>query len=81
MAPAAFDPRVTDLAQRIYIQLVRDAARPSPVDANVHDEQLARRSFVLSQAFHRVLDELNASNMPKNQDFTMKVEDIAKWSA
>ena len=29
----------------------------------------------------RVLDEPNASILPKNQDFTMKVEDIAKWSA
>jgi hypothetical protein len=80
MAPPAFDPRVTELAERIYCQLVRDAVSPSAADAAAHDERLARRSFALSQTFHRVLDDLNAMNLPKNQDFTMKVEDIAKWS-
>jgi hypothetical protein len=81
MAAPAFDPRVIDLAERIYTQLVRDAKAGSPADAAANAEQLARTSFALSQSFHRVLDELNASNLPKNQDFTMKVEDIAKWSA
>ncbi|MBK8325207.1 MAG: hypothetical protein IPL06_21735 [Betaproteobacteria bacterium] len=80
MATPAFDPRVTQLAEQIFSQLVRDAATPSPTDTQAHDERLARRSFTLSQAFHRVLDDLNAQNLPKNQDFTMKVEDIAKWS-
>ena len=81
MAAAAFDPRVTGLAERIYAQLVRDAKAGSTDDAAANAEQLARMSFAFSQSFHRVLDELNASNLPKNQDFTMKVEDIAKWSA
>ena len=79
MAENAFDPRVTELASRIYIQLVRDL--DVHADAEAGAERLARTSFALSQSFHRVLDELNASNLPKNQDFTMKVEDIAKWSA
>jgi uncharacterized protein YcaQ len=81
MASPAFEPRVTDLAERIYTQLVRDSATPSPAESEAHDERLARRAFALSQTFHRVLDDLNALNLPKNQDFTMKVEDIAKWSA
>jgi hypothetical protein len=81
MATPAFDPRTIELAERIYAQLARDSATPSPADPEAHDERLARRAFALSQAFHRVRDDLNALNLPKNQDFTMKVEDIAKWSA
>ncbi len=81
MASPAFDPRVTDLAERIFTQMVRDVMAGDSPTAHADAERIARASFALSQSFHRVLDELNASNMPKNQDFTMKVEDIAKWSA
>jgi hypothetical protein len=80
MAQPAFDPRITELAERIFTQLARDAATGTPAEAQATGARLARTSFILSQSFHQVLDELNASNLPKNQDFTMKVEDIAKWS-
>jgi hypothetical protein len=51
MATPAFDPLVTQLAEQIFSQLVRDAATPSPTDTQAHDERLARRNFALSQAF------------------------------
>jgi hypothetical protein len=81
MASPAFDPRVTDLAERIFIQMARDVMAGESATAQADAERVARVSFALAQSFHRVLDELNAANLPKNQDFTMKVEDIAKWSA
>ena len=80
MAHPAFDPRFTELAERIYVQLARDVTSAPHDEIQATAARLARTSFILSQSFHQVLDELNASNLPKNQDFTMKVEDIAKWS-
>lgn len=80
MAQPAFDPRITELAERIFTQLARDVTSGASTEIPATAARLARMSFILSQSFHQVLDELNASNLPKNQDFTMKVEDIAKWS-
>lgn len=82
MAAPIFNARVTDLASRIYVDLVRDAAaRPdggakTPAEA----ERLARLSFKLAECFHRVLDELNAENEPKNVGYTVQLDDIAKWN-
>lgn len=82
MAEPVFNARLTELASRIYVDLVRDAAvRPdggakSPAEA----ERLARLSFKLSECFHRVLDELNAENEPKNVGFTVQLDDIARWT-
>jgi hypothetical protein len=82
MAAPAFDAKVADLASRIYIELLREAAgRPeggvrNPAEA----ERLARLSFKLSECFHHVLDELNAENEPKNVGYTVQLDDIAKWN-
>ena len=82
MAAPLFNAKITDLASRIYVDLVRDAAaRPeggakTPAEA----ERLARLSFKLSACFHEVLDELNAENEPKNVGFTVQLDDISKWS-
>jgi hypothetical protein len=82
MTEPVFNARVTDLASRIYVDLVRDsAAKPdggakTPAEA----ERLARLSFKLSESFHRILDELNAENEPKNVGYTVQLDDIAKWN-
>jgi len=78
----AFNARITDLASRIYVDLVRDvAAQPDgATKATEEAERLARMSFKLSAGFHRVLDELNAENEPKNVGFTVQLDDIASWS-
>lgn len=77
-----FDTRVTDLASRIFVGLVHDvAAQPDgATKAPQEAERLARLSFGLSAGFHRVLDELNAENEPKNVGFTVQLDDIASWS-
>ena len=78
----AFNARITDLASRIYVDLVRDvAAQPDgATKATEEAERLARMSFKLSAGFHRVLYELNAENEPKNVGFTVQLDDIASWS-
>lgn len=82
MAEPVFNARVTDLASRIYVDLVRDAAaRPEGGAKNPAEaEKLARLSFKLAECFHRVLDELNAENEPKNVGYSVQSDDIAKWS-
>ena len=82
MAAPIFNARVSDLASRIYVDLVRDAAaRPEGGAKTLADaERLAKLSFKLAESFHRVLDELNAENEPKNVGFTVQLDDIAKWS-
>ncbi len=82
MAEPIFNARLTELASRIYTDLIRDAAAKaggelkSPADA----QRLAKLSFKLSQCFYGVLDELNAENEPKNVGYTVQLDDIAKWS-
>ncbi len=77
-----FNARLTDLASRIYVDLIRDvAAQPEgATKVQVESERLARLSFRLSAGFHHVLDELNAENEPKNVGFTVQLDDIASWS-
>ena len=83
MTQPVFDMKVRDLAEKIYIGLVTDAvdATATPPRMKADPAGLASASFRLAATFHEVQDRLNEQNLPKNQDFTMKVEDIAKWSA
>lgn len=82
MAEPIFNARLTDLASRIYADLIRDAAArdggelKTPAEA----QRLAKLSFKLSQCFYGVMDELNAENEPKNVGYTVQLDDIAKWS-
>jgi len=82
--PAApkFNSRLTDLASKIYSDLVRDAMtrHEGGAKAAAEAERLARMSFEFSKDFHRVLDQLNAENEPKNVGFTVQLDDIAAWS-
>lgn len=78
----AFNPRLADLASRIFVGLVRDAAAQPEGATRVpaEAERLAKLSFALSAGFHRVQDELDAENQPKNVGFTVQLDDIAAWS-
>jgi predicted 3-demethylubiquinone-9 3-methyltransferase (glyoxalase superfamily) len=82
MAEPVFNTRVTELASRIYVDLVGNAVTVTEGSAKVatDPERLAKVSFKLAEAFHRVLDELNAENLPKNVGFTVQVDDIANWN-
>ena len=82
MAAPVFNPRVTELASRIFVDLVGNAATVTPGSATMPSdpEGIAKISFRLAEAFHRVLDELNAENLPKNVGFTVQVDDIANWN-
>lgn len=82
MTAPLFNDRLTELASRIYVDLVRESASRSDgeMKSPAEAERLAKLSFKLSECFHRVLDELNAENLPKNVGFTVQLDDISKWS-
>ena len=82
MTEAKFDPRVRDLAEKIYRDLVSNAVAvtQSSVAITTDPTNLATISFKLAAAFHAVEDKLNADNLPKNQDFKVGVDDIAAWN-
>jgi hypothetical protein len=77
-----FNARLTDLASKIYVDLIRDAATRAGGELKTPAEaqRLAKLSFKLSQCFYGILDELNAENEPKNVGYTVQADDIAKWS-
>ena len=82
MTAPAFDPRVRDLAQNIYRDLVSDALQVSATGAEMKSDPaiLAKVAFKLSSTFFATEDELNAANLPKNQDFKVGLDDLAAWS-
>ena len=82
MAEPIFNARLTDLASKIYTDLIRDAAAKAGGELKTPAEaqRLAKLSFKLSQCFYGVMDELNAENEPKNVGYTVQADDIAKWS-
>lgn len=82
MTEPVFNARLTDLASRIYADLIRDAAAKAGGELKTPAEaqRLAKLSFRLSQCFYGVLDELNAENEPKNVGYTVQLDDFAKWS-
>jgi hypothetical protein len=82
VAEPNFNARLTDLASKIYTDLIRDAAAHAGGELKTPAEaqRLAKLSFKLSQCFYGVLDELNAENEPKNVGYTVQLDDIAKWS-
>ncbi len=82
MTNPKFDPKVRDLAEKIYRDLVSNAVEvtQSSVAITTDPTNLATISFKLAAAFHTVEDRLNADNLPKNQDFKVGIEDIAEWN-
>lgn len=82
MDTPAFDATTRDLAERIYTDLLRNAVIVSAngVQMTTDPKNIAKISFKLSAAFREVETELNAENLPKNQDFQVDVSDFAKWN-
>lgn len=82
MSTPIFDMKVRDLAERIYVDLLRGAVVVSQNDVKVSADpkNIAKISFKLAATFHEVQDELNTANLPKNQDFKVGLDDIAAWN-
>jgi hypothetical protein len=82
MTEPKYDPRNRELAEKIYRDLVTHAvqATDGSVGPGTDPVKLAHVSFKLAAAFRRVEEELNAANLPKNQDFKINVDDIASWN-
>ncbi len=82
MTAPLFDPSTTALAERIYTDLLRNAVAISDkgVQLSTDPKNIAKISFKLAAAFKGVENELNAENLPKNQDFTLDVSDMAAWN-
>ncbi|QJR16948.1 hypothetical protein [Usitatibacter palustris] len=82
MTQPAFDMKVRDLAEKIYVRLATNAVTisESAMKMSTDPTNLAVISFKLAAAFHVEQDRLNAESLPKNQDFKIDVSDIAAWS-
>jgi len=82
MSTPAFDIKVRDLAEKIYTDLLRNAVVVSStgVQLTTDPKNIAKISFKLAASFREVEDELNAENLPKNQDFKVELSDIAAWN-
>ena len=75
------NPGNQDLASRIYVELVGRAflrvenaavIKPDPAE-------LAKLSFQLAEAFHKVEKAVNAASLPQNIGYKVDVADMAKW--
>ena len=82
MDTPAFDMKVRDLAEKIYVNLLQGMVVVSQNDVKVSADpkNIAKVSFKLAATFHEVQDELNTVNVPKNQDFKVELSDIAAWN-
>ena len=82
MTQPIFDMKVRDLAEKIYVDLLRGVVvvSQSEVKVSADPKNIAKISFKLAASFHEVQDELNTANMPKNQDFKVNLSDIAAWN-
>lgn len=82
MTEPKYDPKNRDLAEKIYRDLVTTGVQVSAggIAVTTDPAAVAQVSFKLAAAFRRVEDELNAANLPKNQDFKINVDDIASWN-
>ena len=79
---ATTDP-VTDLATKIYVELVcrNVVVTESAAQIKANPENLAKISFKLAEVFQRVTVEVKGSNAPKNQSFEVQDVDLSDWSA
>lgn len=82
MDTPVFDPTTTALAERIYADLLRNAVSVSATGVHVSTDpkNIAKISFSLATSFREVERELNAENLPKNQDFKLNAADMAAWT-
>lgn len=82
MVTPDFDPSTIALAERVYADLLRGAVSISPtgVQVTTDPKNIAKISFNLAASFREVERELNAENLPKNQDFKLNISDMTAWS-
>ena len=82
MTAPLFDPSTTALAESIYTDLLRNAVVVSSngVQLTTDPKNIAKISFKLAASFKEVENELNAENLPKNQDFKLDIADMAAWN-
>ena len=82
MTTPVFDPTTTALAEKIYADLLRNAVSISDkgVQLTTDPKNIAKISFKLASSFKEVENELNAENLPKNQDFKLDIADMAAWN-
>ena len=82
MTAPLFDPSTTALAESIYTDLLRNAVVVSSngVQLTTDPKNIAKISFKLASSFKEVENELNAENLPKNQDFKLDIADMAAWN-
>jgi len=75
--------RSTDLAAKIYIELVcrNVVVTEGAAQIKANPENLAKISFKLADAFLKVEVEIKGSNAPKNQTFDMQDVDLSTWNA
>lgn len=81
-APAAPGNPITDLATRIYIELIGKTVVVTENAAQIkcNPENLAKVSFKLAEAFMRTDAANNEAAMPKNQGFAIEGSDLSGWN-
>jgi hypothetical protein len=77
----AYKPHVRELATRIYVQLVSEAATigANGVSMTASADNIAKLSFQLAEAFQAVEDKLNAPNVSRSE-FKLSADDISAWT-
>lgn len=82
MSDFVYRPASKDLASRIFVDLIgrNVTLADNSVKLAASVEAVVKLSFRLADAFMRVEDELNAENLPKNQNFKIASDDIAAWT-
>jgi hypothetical protein len=77
----ASTPRVKELAERIYVDMVsRLALTPNgPDTSRPNPEAVAKLSFKLAEAFMRVDDDSEANAAPKTAKYEVQMSDMAGW--
>lgn len=82
MAAPVIEPQDRELAGRIYADLLRGAVVISStgVQVTADPKSIAKVCFKLAVMFREVENELNAENLPKNQDFKVDIADLAAWT-
>src|SRR5260221_4263318 len=77
---------VSELAARIYIQLIKEAVAINVTDAGstasltASPESLAKMSFALAEAFLNAGDEIKAGTQPKFAKFDIDKLDFDSWT-
>lgn len=74
-------PGTSDLASRIYVELVGRAFLRTDNAAVIKPDaaELAKLSLQLAEIFRRVEKAVNAASLPQNVGYKVDLADMAKW--